>query len=237
MAQFDESTEYEEYETTTDYRDRIQIEGDPRAFLLPIVAHIRDQVSEIRKRLKKQTSGTRGKRKRHDETSVEDTATTKYRERKKQGHGTDYDDQEVDEEARANIERDLIVDKDYPEDTAREIANAVLDRKRKVVFLTKSMEGYAFFNVEHKQGGLTEVVFNTNHPLYEQLLEALEPEIEEETDKDLIDRVNKAADTIKLLFSAWARYEMEEVQHNQLLFDVRQEWGKMARFFLSESLD
>ena len=126
-------------------------------------------------------------------------------------------------------------DKHYSENIATEIANATLFRKRKVIFLTKAMDGYAFFNVENKQGGLTEIVFNTNHPLHDQLIETLKPEFGDETDADLIERVHKAADTLKLLFSAWARYELEEVCKQNELFDMRQEWGKMARFFLADS--
>jgi hypothetical protein len=128
-------------------------------------------------------------------------------------------------------------DKHYNEDIAREIAEATFTRKRKVIFLTKAMEGYAFFNVEHKQGGVTAIVFNTNHPFYNQLIESLRPDIGEETDAELMERVHKAADTLELLFAAWARYEMEEVRHQQRLFETRQEWGKMARFFLVESED
>ena len=109
----------------------------------------------------------------------------------------------------------------------------VVTNKRKVVFLTKAMEGYAFFSVEHKQGSLTAVVFNTNHPFYQQLIESLQPNIGDETDSELLDRVNKAADTIELLFAAWARYEMEEMRLQSRLFETRQEWGKMARFFLN----
>ena len=45
-----------------------------------------------------------------------------------------------------------------------------------------------FFNVELKQGGLTAMVFNTNHPFYQQLVESLNPDIGDESDADLIDR-------------------------------------------------
>ena len=102
------------------------------------------------------------------------------------------------------------------------------------MFLEKAMEGYAFFNVEHKQGGLTEVVFNSNHPFYDQLIESLRPQIGDETDAELMERIHTAADTLELLFAAWARYEMEEVHQKNRLFEMRQEWGKMARFFLTE---
>ena len=138
------------------------------------------------------------------------------------------------ESDRKSFEEDLKEDKHYLDDVAQDIANATLIRKRKVAFLTKAMESYAFFNVEHKQGGLTAIVFNTNHPFYEQLIRSLKPAIGEETDSDLINRVHRAADTLELLFAAWARYEMEEVGQQNRLFEMRQEWGKMARFFLTE---
>lgn len=237
MAQFDWKAEANPGELRSDFEERIQSEGDPRAILLPIVDHIRHQIQEVRKRLKKQNIGRRTKEDRHDTPDVSDLATTKYHERAEQGHETEADRQEFTEENRDSLEKDLTEDKHYPEDVAHEIAQATFTRKRKVVFLTKAMDGYAFFNVEHKQGGLTAIVFNTNHPFYEQLIESLKPEIGDESDADLIDRIHKAADTLELLFAAWARYEMEEVRQQRRLFEMRQEWGKMARFFLTEEAD
>lgn len=235
MAQFDWKAEANPGESLSEFRDRIQSDGDPRALLLPIVDHIRQQIQEVRKRLKKQTAGQRTtKEERHDKPTVEDRATTKFRERAEQGHSTASDNEEFTEEDSKSFEKDLVDDKHYPENVAEDIAKATLNRKRKVAFVTKAMEGYAFFNVEHKQGGLTAIVFNTNHPFYDQLIESLEPEIGDETDADLIDRVHKAADTLELLFAAWARYEMEEVRQQNKLFEIRQEWGKMTRFFLTE---
>ena len=237
MAQFEWRAEAESGESMSEFRDRIQSEGDPRALLLPIVDHIRQQIVEVRKRLKKQTAGRRKKTERHDEPTVEDLATTKFRERAEQGHPTDADGTEFTERDRENFEQDLREDKHYPENVAQEIANATLRRRRKVVFLTKEMEGYAFFNVEHKQGGLTAIVFNTSHPFYEQLMESLRPDIGDESDADLTDRIYRAADTLELLFAAWARYEMEEIRQQSRLFEMRQEWGKMTRFFLTERED
>ena len=237
MAQFDWRAEANPSESMSEFRDRIQSAGDPRALLLPIVDHIRQQIQEARKRLKKQTAGRRTKEDRYDEPDVSDRATSKFRERAEQGHETDSDREEFTEEDRESFEQDLTEDKHYRRNIAHEIAQATFTRKRKVVFLTKAMEGYAFFNVENKQGGLTSIVFNTNHPFYEQLMESLEPEIGDESDADLIDRIHKAADTLELLFAAWARYEMEEVRQQNRLFEMRQEWGKMARFFLTEQED
>lgn len=233
MAQFDWRAEANPGESESEFRERAQSEGDPRGILLPVVEHIRHQIQEVRKRLKKQTLGRRTKNDRHDMPTVEDLATSKFRERAEQGHETDYDNEEFKQEDRDSFEEDLKTDKEYPEDVAQDIANAIVTRKRKVVFLTKAMDGYAFFSVEHPQGGLTAIVFNTNHPFYDHLMETLRPEIGDETDAELIDRINRAADTLELLFAAWARYEMEEIRQQSKLFEMRQEWGKMARFFLT----
>ena len=238
MAQFEWRSEANPGESMAEFRKRIQSDGDPRALLLPIVDHISNQIQEVRKRLKKQTAGRRTQQEeRHDESSVKDLATTKFRERAEHGHPTNADNIVFTERDREIFEQDLREDKHYPKNVAEEIANATYTRKRKVEFLTKGMDGYAFFNVEHKQGGLTAIVFNTNHPFYEQLIQSLEPHIGDESDADLIDRIHKASDTLKLLFSAWARYEMEEVRQQIGLFEMRQEWGRMARFFLTERED
>lgn len=237
MAQFGWSDEADPGESLSEFRDRIQNEGDPRALLLPIVNYIRDQITQIRKRLKEQTKGQRTKSERHDQATVEDLATTKFRERAEQGHETEADRTVFTEEDRKSLEQDLTEDKNYSESVAEKIASATFKRKRKVLFLTKAMDGYAFFTVEHKHGGLTAIVFNTNHPFHEQLMESLRPDIGDESDADLIDRINTAADTLELLFAAWARYEMEEVRQQVRLFEVRQEWGRMARFFLAQQED
>jgi hypothetical protein len=237
MAQFDWRAEANPGESMSEFRERIQRDGDPRSLLLPIVDHIRDQIQEVRKRLKKQTAGRRTRDDRHDRPTVEDLATSKFRERAEHGHETDADRTQFTNDDAKELEEDLKTDKHYNDKVAEDIANATLIRKRKVIFLTKAMDGYAFFNVEHKHGGLTAIVFNTNHPFYEQLMASLQPEVGDETDAQLLDRVHKAADTLELLFAAWARYEMEEVRQQARLFETRQEWGKMARFFLTEDDD
>lgn len=235
MSQFDISVERDEDESNSDFLERIQSEGDPRALLSPIADHIRDQIAQMRKRLSDQVKGVRKNKQRHDDHSTEDRATEKFQERVKEGHATDYDQENLEETDRDELIKDLVDDKNYANDVARKIVDAVFRKSRRVIFLTKAMDGYAFFNVEHLQGGITAIVFNINHPLYSQLIETLDPKIGEETDKELLDRVQNAADTLELLFAAWARYEMEEVNQKDKFFEIRQEWGKMARFFLADN--
>ena len=234
MSHFDWMTEAEDGESRDDFIKRIHEQGDPRSYLIPILEHIKDQIGQVRTRLSEQTKGRRGPRSRHEVNTVADVATTKYRERADQGHSTDADAEVFTEQDRDKFEENLRVDKNYSGSVALAIANGVLIHNRKVEFLTKGMDGYAFFDVEHQQGGLTTVVFNTKHALYEKLIAILEPDIEEESDAQLLNRINEASDTLKLLFAAWARYHLEDVPARDGLYDVRQKWGEMARFILNE---
>lgn len=230
MAQFNWKNEAEEKEKQSEFLKRIEDEGDPRAFLFPIANHIKEQLVLIRDELKKQTAGRRLGKKRYDKPSNEDIATRKFEKRAEQGHKTEQDEQEFGKEERDILVEDL--EENYPDIPAKEYADAILKRKRRVSFLMKAMDGYAFFNIEHQHGGLTKVVVNTNHPFHEKLIGILKPEIGDETDDELLARIYSAKDTLELLLAAWARYEMEERDKKGELFDMRQEWGKMARFFL-----
>ena len=234
------SSENEPGETWSEFCDRLRNDDDPRAHLMPITAHINRQLKEIRKRLKQQTAGRRKKvkdDKRHESASVEDLATTRFQERDEQGHSTDFDSEEFTREASEKFEQNLVEDKKYSPEEAKDIVNAIRKRKRKVSILTKAVDSYAFFNVEQHQGGVTAIVFNTNHPLHNQLIGVLDQDLSDKTDADLHVQITQAADTLELLFAAWARYELEDIKQQDRLFEMRQEWGKMARFFLTERKD
>ena len=237
LANFDFELEFEEDETSSDFQDRIKVQGDPRTLLWPIKNYIEQQLGQIRKRVKAQTAGLRTNDQRHDQPSNADRATSAFNKRKEAGYETDSDRETFSEKDRDSLEEDLKQDKHYPDSTAKMIADAVLRRGRKVEFLIKSMEGYAFFNVEHKPGGLTAIVFNTNHAFYEQIKGTLELDLGDYTEKELLDKLNSASETIELLFAAWARYEMEEAKEHVSFFEMKQEWGKMAGIFLSESVE
>ena len=234
MSQFDWRSEAESGETLGEFTDRIREEGDPRSYLIPIVNHIREQIGRIRIRLSDQTKGTRPRNPRHQTATIADVATQKYRKRADEGHLTPEDGEDFTEIDRDAFAKDLKEDKNYSEDVAQRIATGVLQRNRKVEFVTKRMDGYAFFDVEHHQGGLTTIVFNTSHALYEKLIASLDPDVGDETDAQLLHRINEASDTLQLLFAAWARYHLEDVPSRDKLYDLRQKWGEMAKFMLSE---
>lgn len=235
MAQFDWKTEANPGESFIDLKERLIAEGDPKVELIDIVQYIRDQLSSVRERLKDQTKGMRSGPKRYDNPGIEDRASTMFKQRAVEGYKTDQDDKSFGEKEQEQLQKDLVENKHYPGQVAEDIASAVKKRNRKVIFLEQENESYAFFQIEQRPGGVTEIIFNKRHPAYESLILALNKEIIEGTGEgDLIARIQNASDTLKMLFAAWARYEMEDVPNRQRIQDMRQDWGKMARIFLQE---
>lgn len=236
MSQFDWKTEAEPGESFLELKERLIEDADHRVYLIDIVQYIRDQLSIIRSALSDQTKGMRSGTKRHDDVSVEDRASTKFKERADQGHKTDQDEEVFDDQASEELKQDLVNNKNYSEQVAEEIAEAFKKRDRRVIFLEKDSDSYAFFSIEQHPGGVTEIIFNRKHPAYKSLIMALNDEVLPDHDlRDLVARIENASDTLKMLLAAWARYEMEDVPNRQRINDMRQDWGKMARIFLTEN--
>jgi hypothetical protein len=233
MASFDWKAEAEPGEEFLDYKRRLKEEGDPRADLIEIVDYIKTNIRLLRSNLADQTKGRRSGARRHDDTTVEDRASTKFKERAESGHHAEADDQVFDKKAKDALVDDL-KDKKYAEPTAREIADAVQRREKRVIFVESTSEADAFFSVEPKPGGVTEIVFNHSHPAFKSLLMALDADITEATEHDLTIRIQNASDTLKMLFAAWARLEIEDIPGRERLRRMRQDWGRMARDFLTD---
>lgn len=232
MVSFEWTSEAEPGEERSDFIQRLKENGDPRAELIAIVDHIRSTIKKLRTLLQDQTKGRRSPGKRHDDTSVEDRASTKFKERAESGHGTPSDNEVFDDDAKEALIVDLTKEKQYPEPDAREIAEAVQKRGRKVLFVLQSSDMDAFFAVEQKPGGVTEIILNREHPAHELLLKALDESVEDSTERELAERIGNASETIKMLFAAWARQEIEDVPNRERLRRMRQDWGRMARDFL-----
>jgi hypothetical protein len=236
MATFDWKTEAEPGEEFLDYKKRLKEEGDPRADLIEIVDYIKRNIKVLRSNLTDQTKGRRSGARRHDDTSVEDRATTKFKERAETGHRAESDNQVFDNTAKRTLVDDL-KDKNYSEPVARQIAEAVQRRDKRVIFVEAVSEADAFFAVELKPGGVTEIVFNRSHPAFKSLLMALDADIADATERDLAVRIENASDTLKMLFAAWARLEIEDMPGRERLRRMRQDWGRMARDFLTDVAD
>lgn len=214
-------------------------DGDPRYQLSDIANYLTTQLNGIRNRLRQQTAGRRGPgQKRHNDPGVEDRATKKFTQRSESGHTTDQDRSTALRGPTIDDVTDNLSAKGYSKQDAREIAAAVVDRDRKVIFVQQAGDSDAFFHLEFLSD-VTEVVFNTSHPAFNQLIEVLSPEDERETADGLRARISGASDTLKMLFSAWARFEMEERdgKRRERVADMRRDWGRMAKVFLSDDDD
>jgi hypothetical protein len=235
MAQFDWEAEREGNESFTDFKRRLAEEGDSRVFLLDIALYIREQLGQVRKRLGDQTKGTRTGQTRHGQPSVDDRASTKFKERAQQGHRTDQDGQSINDDNEGAVVDDL-VNKGYSEPAAQEMVKIARLRGRNVMFVEADVDSNALFNVESKPG-VTEIVLNTSHPAFKQLVQVLDSDVTDSTDRDLVGRIQNASDTLRMLLAAWGRYEMEDVPNRSRIRDVRHEWGKMARDFLTDEAE
>ena len=202
--------------------------------LIGIIEYIQTTQKQIREKLKDQTKGSRSpSRTRYEEPTVEDRASTKFKERAATGHTVPADTVEFDDAAAGVLVKDLINNKNYPDTTAREIAEVAKQRNRKVIFVEMASEMEAFFSVE-QQPGITQIAFNRSHPAYERLSKTLDGATTDSTDKDLIERIHIASETMKMLFAAWARQEIEDMPNREKLKRMRNDWGRMANDFLND---
>jgi hypothetical protein len=220
--------------TITQAIDELIEEDDPRAPLLEIAHRIRTNLSTLRRLLTQQTRGTRTAKKRHDPVSPEAIATAATRDRQQEGYqgASDKDETLPPEQRQAAIERTLI-DEGVPEPAAKELAATTISDGLKYVFAEADLEMQAFFTVKSRGGALV-ITLNTRHPAYSHLVDVLEREETSSDVNSLQSRLGRAADGLKLLLSAWARYEDEQPdgKPRAQAADARSDWGRMARRFL-----
>lgn len=221
--------------TINEVRCELAEEGDPRAPLIDVIHKIRTQLNVLRDLIKTQTRGSRT-RQRHARPTPEEIATEKTRERQQQGYPAGSSDAEETlppDERKGKIEQSL-VDEGVSENVANELAATTVSDNLKYVFAEAALETDAFFSVKPR-GGAIIVTLNTRHPAYDSLLEVLEENVDGQDVPALISRLTNALDGLKLLLTAWARYEDElpDGMRKQTAQDVRNDWGRIARNFLT----
>lgn len=216
--------------------------GDPRAPLLEIAQIIESNVDSLRELLEKRQKGGRSK-KRHDKALIEEQATAATQKRKEEGHAGSSDQgenapaaQRIDTLALA-IEKD-IAEGDKPTDeekhTAKEMAAKIIDSGLKYEIEEAEIETPAFFSVK-AVAGILRVTLNTSHPAYQHLVEVLEKSVVDVPAEQLRERLQNASDGLKLLLTAWARYEDEQPdgRRREAAQEARTDWGRVARQFFN----
>lgn len=234
FAQLDFGVLAEDGETSSaQISARLKAEGDPRGILLELSEIIKQQLKLIRKQLANQTKGRRTKDSRHDEAPLADeVASDKFKNRAAE-RPAPQDSEVFDEAARQQLVEDLVNDKHYAQDVAEEIATAVWKRDLKVNFIEADFDGFAFFKIEEKPGGVAQVIINSQHVFFEKLYQILQESIDNSDESN--DEIKEAKLALQLLFAAWARYEREATEkERRALRNVREDWGRMVSYFLEE---
>lgn len=239
LGDFDiEATLKERGQTIHEFKEELIQDNDPKVHLIEIAIDIKSQIrllmstiSAQAKRLEKEdTSG------RHDtgQTEAEKHATEVTKTRFEDGHTGESETKaegKSEEEKQQEIENELTGD-NVPE--ATEYAEEIFKSDLKYQFVNSNFESRAFFSVS-PVGGKIIIKLNTNHPAYNQFVEILSDDVNSETNQnELVDRLVKAKDGMKLLLMAWARYEDEQPDGKlkDNVKDARMDWGKMASEFM-----
>jgi len=221
--------------TIVEARAELEEEEDPRAPLLELANRISKNLSTLRSAIKAQTQGTeRSQRQRHTPPTAEAKATEATKKRQEEGHRgqTDKDESKPSEERKKEIEETLEKE-GIPKTVAESLAATTVDAGLKYIFAEAPLETPAFFTVKLK-GGSIEILLNTNHPAYDNLIEVLEQEVEGVEVDELKGRLKNSLEGLKLLLMSWARYEDEqpEGKRRTQAQDTRADWGRVAREFL-----
>ena len=166
----------EQDEEYMDVVKRLQEEGDPRGWLLPLSDSIRRNLNNIREKTRAQGSGTRSsKPERHggpDEATQVTNEAWKKRSKRKPIDNEDTQQPSTQEELE-EIKVDLTENLKYDEQTAERIVSLIKNAELKVLFLESDFpDHYNLFNVEIK-GKITEIVFNRRHPAFDDIFGTL----------------------------------------------------------------
>lgn len=209
--------------------------GDPRGPLLEIAHSLQKNIKILRSGIKEQTKGFK-RQKRHDKSLVETKATLATQERKIEGHVglSDKFEDNPKEERIKELSEDLISDgADLGE--AVERAASIIENNIKYEILEADIESPAFFSVK-QVAGILKVTLNTSHPAYDNLVEILEENVDGASLESLREKFKNALDGLKLLLTAWARYEDEQPDgiRRERTQEARTDWGRVARTFLKD---
>lgn len=212
-------------------RAALKDEDDPIEPLLEVIHRIQTNIRQMRNSIELQAEGRR--RRRHRDASVEEQATEAVRRRQQEGHGgqSDEDEKKPPEERTAEL-ADQLVNAGHSEDEAQILAAETIDKGLKYRMEVGSLEGGAFFSVQPR-GGVLLVTLNTDHPAYQLLLGAQNPDNLPNDTEQLIARLQAAQNGLEMMLFAWARYEDEQVgDQRRQAQNVRHDWGRMGENFL-----
>lgn len=238
LARFDWRREaLPDEETAGDVRKRMEEDGDHRVHLLDLRKQIQSAISIMRPRVK-EARQRRGKRHTLDEDQKADAkATAAIKRRLGEGHkgASDVAKESGCEQEHTEEQVNSLVDKHHfaKDDALRRVAETIESGNR-VRWIQSHQSSPAFFDIDTLPG-VIQVALNTEHPVHSHLYDVMHPDLDELSDEEVRERLNKAAAAFRILIYSWARYEDEQTDKmKRIVRDARIEWGKYAEEFFDE---
>lgn len=214
-------------------RAALKEDEDPLEPLLEVVNRVQDNIRQMRALIKIQAEGKIRRGSKRHEDDVESKATDVVRKRQQQGYtgNSDADEGKSADERKADVAGELEhIGIDHEE--AIRLAAETIDKGLKYRMDVASLEGGAFFSVQPR-GGVLLVTLNTDHPAYDLLLGARDPQDLPDDPEKLKEKLQAAQSGLELLLFAWARYEDEQPgESRRQTQNIRHDWGRMAEAFL-----
>ena len=216
--------------------EELRDNGDPRGPLLTIVNDINNHIKRMRAQLTNQTAGARSVAAAPEQHVPEHEATARTKQRQDAGHvGQSDKDESLPKSTRIENAEQTLRDFGLPAAIVDTMAASIIKDNLKYRFVPTDLGTAAFFQIKNRGTGSIIIALNTQHPVYESLIEVLEESTTGVSPEELKRRLNGARDGLKTLLIAWARYEDElpEGSRRQAAQNTRDDWGRVARDFLS----
>ena len=221
----------EDEQTVAEYYAQLAEEGDPRLGLIRLTERVRENLRQMRRLIQAQMK-SEGRLSRHAGNAAEVRGTTATRQLQQEGYrGTSDSGEDLPAEKRErDLETAMIEEAGVPYGEAHELAHGVIEGGLKYVFVESAIDSPAFFSVTPRAGAIM-LRLNTEHPVYEHLIEVLEGK----DNGNAEERLANTREGIRLLLEAWARYEDEQPEgpRRDAAMDARNDWGRVARRFFS----
>ena len=220
---------------------RLQLEGDPRGYLLPLHKLILRNLGQLRSKIDAQGAGRRSTHKKRHGTDPATEAANKGWKGRSEERPLEGEDRPRTDEELSEIKKDLTENKKYAESDADALIKLIRGADLRIVFLEADFpNSYQLFNVEIK-GNLTEVIFNHKHPAFDDIfgtLNTVDEDVREISHEEILSRLMRAINASKIIFAAWARFEREAgLKRAKALEKVRNDWGQIAAGFLASEDD
>jgi hypothetical protein len=235
LAHFDWEAEKEEDDTYKTFKDRLRDLGDPRLPLIDLAIYIQSKLLPAMRRQIAQYSRPRQETKRHDD-KITTRASDTVKRRQEEGYTgkTDQLAEETTEHEKREEQLHALTSRLHlDEGTARAMIDESMEKDWRVRWISSPQDSDAFFNID-LMGGMLQVIFNTEHPLHDHLMAALENVPDDAGEANLRERIACASEAFKLLIFSWARME-DEIPGDRDRLRVsyaRRDWGRYARDFI-----